>query len=217
VAARAGRSYGWPMGPDRLRPGVRLTDAERENAAAQVHVAHGEGRISLDELDRRLAVVYGARVAGDLVAALDDLPTDRERALPDRRAEPAVTLAAGPYGCVRHGRWTVPRRLVVDQIGRGTSLTFRGPVVLDLRTAVVTHPQVDVELRIVAIAQLILPVGSSADLRGLRGAGGLSRTEVPSRSAAGTIHVVVHGVVPRRRMVWVGYRPASRWWRMRAA
>lgn len=198
---------------DRPRPGVRLTDAEREDAAAEVHAAHGEGRISLDELDGRLAVVYGARVAGDLAAALDDLPTDRERALLDGRGKPVMTLTPGPFGLVRRGRWQVPSRLSVDQTGRGIIPASGGSVVLDLRVAVVMHPRIDMELRTLATTQLILPVGASADLSGLRGAGRLSRTEVPDRPTAGGIHVVVRGVVPRRRMVWVGYRPASFWWR----
>ena len=146
-----------------------------------------------------------------------DGATNRERALLDHRGEPTVTLTSGPYGCVREGRWTVPRHLAVDQIGNGAVPLRGGPVVLDLRAAVVTHPQVDLELRILGTAQLILPAGASADLHGLRGAGRLSRAAVPDRPAPGGFHVTVHGVVPRRRMVWVGYGPASLWWRIRAA
>jgi uncharacterized protein DUF1707 len=203
---------------DRPRPGVRLTDAEREHAAARVHAAHGEGRISLHELDQRLAVVYAARVAGDLVPVLDDLPTDRERALLSgvADADEVVRLVPGPDGIVRRGRWPVPRRILVDHTER-THPTLVSAVVLDLREAVVPHPRVDLELRTATTTQLVLPPGASADLRGLHGSGPLMRTAVPTAPVPGKVHVVVRGVVPRRWMVWVAYRPAPLWWRLLAA
>jgi hypothetical protein len=198
---------------ERPRPGVRLTDAEREHAAGRLHAAHAEGRISLDELDRRLAVVYGAQVAGDLGPALDDLPTDRERALLSGGVDDVVRLGAAER--VREGGWRVPRRLLVDQVN-GVNPALVRPVVLDMRTAVVPHPQVDVELRTAVRAQIVLPAGASADLGGLRGFGPPRRTRVPAGPTPGKVHVVVRGTLPRRSMLWLDYRPAPLWWRFTA-
>jgi hypothetical protein len=193
---------------------VRLTDGEREHAAGRLHAAHAESRISLEELDQRLAVVYRARVVGDLEPALDDLPTDRERALLSGGDDDDV-VRLEPGG-VRRGRWRVPRRLVVDQTVGGYP-ALMGPVVLDLRAAVIGYPRVEVELRLVNTVQLVLPAGASADLTGLRGFGPLGRTTVPAAPVPGRVHLVVRGVLPRRWMLWVAYRPAPLWWKLLAS
>ncbi|MCO1657749.1 DUF1707 SHOCT-like domain-containing protein [Pseudonocardia humida] len=199
---------------DRPRPGVRLTDAEREHAASRLHAAHAEARISLDELDQRLAVVYRARVAGDLEPALRDLPTDRERALLSGEVEDGL-VRLGPGEFVQRGRWAVPRRLVVDTVD--VPAVLAQPVVSDLREAAVPHPRVDVELRTLHVAQLVLPAGASADVSGVRGHGSPRRTAVPTTPVPGRLHVVVRGVIPRRWMLWVDHRPAPLWWQLTRA
>ena len=55
-------------------PGIRISDADRERAAARLQQALAEGRITLDELEERLAVVYAARYAADLLPPFADLP-----------------------------------------------------------------------------------------------------------------------------------------------
>ena len=57
-------------------PGIRISDADRERAAARLQQALAEGRITLDELEERLAVVYAARYAADLLPPFADLPGD---------------------------------------------------------------------------------------------------------------------------------------------
>ncbi len=200
------------MCEDRPRPGIRLTDAERENAAAWLAEAHGEGRISLDELDERLAAVYRARFAGELDLPLADLPTDRERWLLARPARDVVVLRLGPGGVLREGRWPVPRRLLVDgQSGSGPPFGS-GEATLDFRSAVIPHAEVDIELRVLGHpVQLVLPPGGTADLGGVRGAGSLARTAVPAGPAPGTVHLVVHGTTVRRRSVRVSYQRRPRW------
>ena len=62
--------------PDRPAPRAsdRVTDAERSRTAATVQAAVGAGLVDLAEADQRLAVVWSARTAGELDAALADLP-----------------------------------------------------------------------------------------------------------------------------------------------
>lgn len=150
------------------RPGVRLSDAEREHAVGLLSTAHRDGRISLDELDRRLAQVYAATVAGDLRPVFDDVPTAEERRA---LAGEVVELDVGD-GLTRSGRWSVPRRMRIQP-----HVHAGGAVVLDLRSAEIARPVVDIELRLGmrGTARLVAPRGGSADLTRLRGRGGLRR------------------------------------------
>jgi hypothetical protein len=75
---------------------VRASDAEREEYASAVREAVGEGRLTLDEGDERLARIYAARYRDELRPIVTDLPRDH-----DERREFA---RGGP----RHhpGRWS---------------------------------------------------------------------------------------------------------------
>lgn len=69
----------------------------------------------------------------------------------------------------------------------------------------------------VGSVQLILPPNGSADLSGVRGAGRLPRTAVPTDAVLGGFHLVVRGTVGRRRMVRVAYRPLPTGWALMIA
>ncbi|MDT5027244.1 MAG: hypothetical protein QOE61_3670 [Micromonosporaceae bacterium] len=85
---------------------VRASDAEREEFAYKIREAVGEGRLSLDEGDQRLAKVYAARFREDLPLLIRDLPPGSQGA--DRgaagggRAE-APGRGPGPWGRGRRG------------------------------------------------------------------------------------------------------------------
>jgi Domain of unknown function (DUF1707) len=53
---------------------LRCSDAEREQTSAKLHAAAGEGRLSMDEVEERLAKTYAARYRHDLDAVTADLP-----------------------------------------------------------------------------------------------------------------------------------------------
>ncbi|HEX4251130.1 MAG TPA: DUF1707 domain-containing protein [Pseudonocardia sp.] len=55
-------------------PGVRASDAEREQTAEQLHRAAADGRLGLAELDERLAAAYAARLRHELAPLTADLP-----------------------------------------------------------------------------------------------------------------------------------------------
>lgn len=63
------------------REQMRAADADRERYAEVVRRALDEGRLTLDEMDERLRVVYHAKTFGDLEQAVADLPrpTSAER------------------------------------------------------------------------------------------------------------------------------------------
>jgi hypothetical protein len=78
---------------------VRASDAEREDTAAVLQRALGEGRLDLDETDTRLIAVYAARYRHELVSLLDDLPDTGETGRPSKPAgRPVAVVAALALG-----------------------------------------------------------------------------------------------------------------------
>lgn len=59
---------------------IRPSDAEREEIVTQLRAHAGDGRLDVEELEARIARVYGARTRRDLVTVVKDLPrAPRER------------------------------------------------------------------------------------------------------------------------------------------
>ncbi len=56
------------------RTQMRVSDSERQAAVDRLRVAHDEGRLDLDEYDRRLAAAYASKTYGDLDQLFLDLP-----------------------------------------------------------------------------------------------------------------------------------------------
>ncbi len=54
---------------------MRVSDAEREAAAAELREHFASGRLTQDELDERLTAVFAAKTRGDLNAVFTDLPS----------------------------------------------------------------------------------------------------------------------------------------------
>lgn len=55
---------------------MRVSDAEREDAADRLRVAAGDGRLDLEELEQRLEQTYAARTYGELEPLIFDLPSE---------------------------------------------------------------------------------------------------------------------------------------------
>jgi hypothetical protein len=53
---------------------IRVSDADRERAAARLREHFAEGRLSPDELDERIAAALTAKTVGDVRRILADLP-----------------------------------------------------------------------------------------------------------------------------------------------
>jgi Domain of unknown function (DUF1707) len=54
--------------------GLRIGDADREAAAAALREHYAAGRLTLDEFQHRLELVFAAKTEGDLAAITRDLP-----------------------------------------------------------------------------------------------------------------------------------------------
>jgi hypothetical protein len=54
---------------------MRVSDADREAAAAELQEHFASGRLNQDELDERLAAAFAAKTRGDLDAVFADLPS----------------------------------------------------------------------------------------------------------------------------------------------
>jgi hypothetical protein len=93
---------------------MRVSDAEREAAAAELREHFASGRLDQEELDERLSAVFAARTRGELSALFTDLPS----AGPVRAGAgapgggPALggPFGAGPFGArpAGQGPWAPP-------------------------------------------------------------------------------------------------------------
>ena len=77
---------------------IRLSDADRDHAAAELAEHYAEGRLTTDEHAERLDAIWTARTRADLAPIFDDLPRPApERPARGRRARgsvPFVPIAA---------------------------------------------------------------------------------------------------------------------------
>lgn len=88
---------------------TRASDSERERVADRLRDAAAEGRITVDELDERIAAAYAAVTRGDLDVLLDDLPVAREEPkLMEPRRERKSRLPWLPGRYTFEMRWRAP-------------------------------------------------------------------------------------------------------------
>jgi hypothetical protein len=190
-------------------PGIRISDADRERAAARLHDALAEGRITVTELEERLSVVYAARYEDDLRPPLADLPggdvavTSAAPLAIAPTDTPPVVLRAGMSTIRRSGEWDVPARLRLQ--------SAMGSVVLDFCDTTIRHAVVDIEVDLGAgSARLLLPDEATANVDDVVASMGTVKSSVPSVQRSGAPHFVVHGragmgsVTVRRRYRFAG-------------
>ena len=73
---------GPPPAPPTGSPSVRSSTEERERVVAALHHACGEGRLTLEEAERRVAATYATRYRHELDPLLADLPESEHGAGP---------------------------------------------------------------------------------------------------------------------------------------
>ena len=126
---------------------LRISDADRHRVAEVLREAAGEGRLDLDELDQRLEATYAARVYGDLVPIVSDLPTGglelTHGSVPAPRPTWSASLPPGPRYDSSIAVMSAQNRRGVWEIGpTHTAFALMGGVELDLREAVFGAPVV---------------------------------------------------------------------------
>jgi len=151
---------------------MRVSDSDREQAAAVLREAAGHGRITMDELDERLELAYAAKTYADLAAVIRDLPA------------PAPTPGPGPAmagriggtprstfsiaimsGAQRMGRWVVPRTYV--------GVAVMGGIELDLRDAQFSEPEVTIHAyTLMGGIEITVPEDIDVDVSGIAFMGG---------------------------------------------
>ncbi len=180
-AARSGEGGGTradvePSAAGGVSPGsapsrLRVSDAEREAAAARLGEHCAAGRLTLEELAERVGTAMAAVTDADLAPLFADLPgtgTD----LPEVASAGPVAVAAAPPGrasgltvavmasASRRGRWRLRSRTAAAAV--------MGSCTLDLRSAEVTTPQVTVDaLAAMGSVTVVVPEGIDVELVGL--------------------------------------------------
>jgi hypothetical protein len=117
---------------------LRASDDDRERVARALQTAMSEGRLTMDELQERLDVVYASKTIGELEPLTHDLPVPVRLVRPGPAAgspsadrvggTPTSTMAVAVMsGAERKGVWVVPRQF--------TAVAFWGGIELDLTKA----------------------------------------------------------------------------------
>ena len=145
---------------------TRISDRDRERAAALLAAAMEHGRITPFEFSERCATVWSARTRSELLGVLSDLPGG-----PPPELAPLVLDVA--FGQVRRtGDWAVPELVRVTGTAQRTTLDFTD--------AVIHHPEVTVEIvGHLSTTRILLPTDAEADTDGLELVAGSVRHRGP--------------------------------------
>jgi Domain of unknown function (DUF1707) len=141
---------------------IRASDAEREQVAAELGRAVGEGRLTLAEFSDRVGRAHAALTRTELVPLTADLPAAPAPA-PDR-----TSWTVSPIGGEsRKGSWRVPRRSV------GISLI--GGADLDFSAAELAAPEVEIaRFSLIGGISAKVPAGVQVEVSGFSLFGGHS-------------------------------------------
>ena len=166
-------------------PAVRASDSEREAAMERLRGAAGTGRLTFEELADRIEAAAGAVTREDLERLTADLPSDAP-ATTSRAPAPTPTRASSVFGDVRQsGAWAVP--------AEGAWKSVFGDVVLDLREARVTTPDVLIDAStFFGDIELLVPEGIEVEVRS-RTFFGAIKQEAAEAAASGAPRIVLTG------------------------
>jgi hypothetical protein len=173
---------------------MRISDAERDNAASILRDAAGDGRLDLEELDERLSAVYAAKTYGDLEPITRDLPSASSSpavsAVPSRNrigGVPGSSLGIGILGGFeRKGTWVVPETF--------NAVAFWGGGELDLREAQFAKPQVTINAwAIMGGIEILVPEDAEVHVNGIGIMGGFDH-KASGAGAPGSPRVIISGL-----------------------
>jgi hypothetical protein len=208
---------------------LRVSDADREQAAEVLRTAAGDGRITFDELDERLSAAYAAKTYGDLARVTADLPG------PGLEPPPPVAPAPGTFPAARiggtpgagvsvavmsaverSGPWVVPPRHSV--------FSLMGGVKLDLREARFSQHEITIDVvTIMGGVDIVVGEDIEVDVSGFGfmgafdhrasgpGAPGAPRVRVVGFALMGGVNVLRRGPKKqkKRRQQELGSQPGA--------
>ena len=171
---------------------MRVSDADREQAADVLREAAGQGRLSMDELDERLELAYAAKTYADLTAVTRDLPQGGAALSPAAGAVPS-RIGGTPRnkfsiailsGARRMGSWVLPSRYV--------AVAVMGGVELDLREARYSEPEVTLHAyTLMGGIQITVPEDIDVDVSGVAFMGGFDHNATgPGTPGAPRVRII---------------------------
>lgn len=190
--------------PDPIdRRQLRAADSDREKISTLLREAAGEGRLSLDELDDRLARLYEARTYAELQELIADLPYEELSTRARERAFDEIALGKTPKfavaflsGFQKKGSWSVS--------GQFTAITVMGGGQIDLRD--VRMIEGEVTIRVFAMmggVQITVPTDADLIVDGFAVMGGFNHHEGDRQGRGPRIRVtgfaLMGGVEVRRK------------------
>jgi hypothetical protein len=155
-------------------PGMRASDADRDQVIDVLREAVGDGRLTADEFEERLTAAMASRTFGELAALTADLvvPPSSSTA-PAESAADVIRIRQRGGSVSRTGRWVVPRLIEL----RPTWCD----VTLDFTDAVITHDVLFIDMRMRGgILTLVAGPGIVVDADALR----VRYTDVEMRPSA---------------------------------
>jgi hypothetical protein len=178
---------------------MRASDADRDRAADVLREAAAEGRLSMDELDERLDLIYAAKTYAELAPVTADLPaTGREAgAWPATSTGPSGVgnrfgaEATGSVavailgGFVRKGDWVAPPKL--------SAIAIMGGGEIDLRDARFAEHTMTIDaVTIMGGIQITVPEDADVQVNGIGIMGGFDHSAAGSGSPGGP-RIVING------------------------
>lgn len=199
---------------------LRVGHAERDAAVEQLRDAAAEGRLTLEELEERIASALLAKTRDELRALLADLlpgkeleaaiyPTAAAHVGPGWSWPDPLVLTARWDDVFRGGPWLVPPFLELNPVA--------GNVKLDFSDARVSTPVIDVHVVGGAgDAILIVPDGWGVELGRIKKGMGSVKSTVAGRPTGTLPLLVVHGKtrlgsIRARHPNWWDTRRRERW------
>jgi Domain of unknown function (DUF1707) len=166
-------------------PGIRASDAEREEVAGVLGAAVGEGRLTLSEFSERVGRAHAARTRAELEALTADLPAAAGRADGDA----PTSWQISPIGGVRRrGRWRLPRKTV--------SVGVIGGMDLDLSEAEFAAREVRIlRIGIIGGIDVRVPAGVRVEVDGLCLLGGQDVGMPPTAPGAPTLRITAFQLI----------------------
>ncbi|NKZ08307.1 DUF1707 SHOCT-like domain-containing protein [Actinomadura latina] len=180
-------------------PELRASDSDRERAAAVLQAATADGRVSTEELEERLDLVYRAKSKGELTSIVKDLQPIQWAGGASATTKDVSVI----NDFSRTGRW------VVGAEYRATAIIGSG--VIDLREAQFTGPETTIHVNSwISTVYVVVPEHTEVHVAGTGIIGGFKRDpERPDDSATHRVNVtgvavcgsvfVVHDLPPAKQ------------------